>query len=97
MEENMMTIENENIIDIGEPIEGDFEFSEKPNYGVIGALCLLGLGGLAAFVIKNKHKFVMRSEKHKVEDLRKRGYEVYKIEDLKASVESDSEVEETEE
>lgn len=93
MEENMTTMENEITIDIGEPIEGDFEFSEKPNYGLIGAVGALVVGGIAAIIYKNRHKI----EEHKVKSLRRRGYEVHKIEELEASVESDSEVEETEE
>jgi hypothetical protein len=93
MEENMMTIENENEFEIAEAIDGDFEFSDKPNYGVIGAVGALIIGGIAAIAYKNRHKF----EEHQIKKLRKKGYEVYKIEEACDSVEADSEVEETEE
>lgn len=93
MEENMTTMENEINFELGDEIEGDFEFSEKPNYGLIGAVGALVIGGIAAIIYKNRHKI----EECQVNRLRKRGYEVYKIEELEASVEADSEVEETEE
>lgn len=93
MEEKMITIENENDFEIADAIDGEFEFSEKPNYGVIGAVCALIAGGVAAICYKNRHKF----EEHQVKRLRKKGYEVYKIEEVEDSVEADSEVEETEE
>lgn len=93
MEENMMTIENENDFEIADAIDGEFEFSEKPNYGLIGAVGALVVGGIAAIIYKNRHKI----EESQVKRLRKKGYEIYKIEELEDTVESDSDVEETEE
>ena len=97
MEENMINLEEidvEGAVDIAEDLIEKNDGSIKK---ILTGMLVTGGVMLIAVAIKKRNEIKEKQTERRIKKLEKDGYVVYKPEDTEEKVESDSEVEETEE